>query len=70
MLPILFQVIFEGVVGSGYRGDIALDDLSFTTGQCALSPSKALPPGATTPTPTMTTATTSGVPPTSGIALG
>ena len=25
-----FQVVIEGIVGSGYMGDIALDDLSMT----------------------------------------
>jgi len=28
------QVVFEGVVGSSYRGDIAIDDISFTAGAC------------------------------------
>ena len=27
-----FQVIIEGVVGTGYAGDISLDDISFTPG--------------------------------------
>lgn len=29
-----FQVVFEAVVGSGPRGDIALDDLSISGGHC------------------------------------
>ncbi|XP_047128245.1 MAM and LDL-receptor class A domain-containing protein 1 isoform X1 [Hydra vulgaris] len=29
-----FQVVFEGIVGPSYRGDIALDDLSLTEGSC------------------------------------
>ena len=31
---IIFQVLFEGIVGSGFRGDIALDDVSISGGQC------------------------------------
>nr|XP_023648898.1 MAM domain-containing glycosylphosphatidylinositol anchor protein 1 isoform X2 [Paramormyrops kingsleyae] len=29
-----FQVVFEGVRGTGYEGDIAIDDVSITTGKC------------------------------------
>ncbi|XP_067654505.1 MAM and LDL-receptor class A domain-containing protein 2-like [Haliotis asinina] len=29
-----FQLVFEGVVGSGYRGDIAIDDVNVTAGPC------------------------------------
>ena len=29
-----FQVIFEGVVGNGYAGDIALDDVFISKGEC------------------------------------
>ncbi|XP_052230823.1 MAM and LDL-receptor class A domain-containing protein 1-like [Dreissena polymorpha] len=29
-----YQLIFEGIVGSGYQGDIALDDVTTTAGQC------------------------------------
>ena len=28
------QVVIEGVVGSGYRGDIAIDDVAMTSGSC------------------------------------
>ena len=30
-----FQLIFEGVVGNGYLGDIAIDDITVKTGSCA-----------------------------------
>ena len=30
----LFQVVFEGVVGNGYQGDIAVDDISILNGKC------------------------------------
>ena len=28
------QVVFEGVIGSNFRGDVAIDDVSFSTGAC------------------------------------
>ena len=28
------QVVFEGVVGSGYRGDIGIDDIRIAKGEC------------------------------------
>ncbi|XP_038052723.1 MAM and LDL-receptor class A domain-containing protein 1-like [Patiria miniata] len=31
-----FQVVFEGVVGSSFQGDIAIDDIVVTTGECPL----------------------------------
>ena len=37
LLPIIscfWQVIFEGVVGSSYTGDIAIDDFSLKAGSC------------------------------------
>jgi hypothetical protein len=30
-----FQLIFEGIVANGYRGDIAIDDVSVKQGSCA-----------------------------------
>lgn len=30
------QVVFEGVIGGGFQGDIAIDDISITKGQCQL----------------------------------
>jgi hypothetical protein len=43
--------VFEGVVGDGFRGDIALDDLSLTP-ECEPTPSGMLPGQPTGPTPT------------------
>ena len=37
-LPHIFQVVFEGVVGSSYRSDIAIDDVSITPGSCGAAP--------------------------------
>lgn len=30
------QVVFEGIRGPGYEGDIAIDDVSITIGKCKL----------------------------------
>ena len=51
------QVVFEGIRGNTYTGDIALDDISFTAGMtnCSVQPSDALPPGMTTVRPTVST---------------
>ena len=35
----LLQVVFEGVIGNGYQGDIAIDDISVMNGKCS-SPGK------------------------------
>ena len=43
-----FRVIIEGVVGNGYRGDIGVDDISFTPG-CQFIPDASLPAVMTTP---------------------
>ncbi|XP_065683248.1 meprin A subunit beta-like isoform X1 [Hydra vulgaris] len=29
-----YQVIFEGIIGNGWQGDIAIDDISITAGNC------------------------------------
>lgn len=29
-----YNVVFEGVVGPGYRGDIGLDDIHMVAGNC------------------------------------
>ena len=34
---LFLQIVLEGVVGGGYRGDIAIDDISMTPGQCSQS---------------------------------
>lgn len=46
-----YHVVFEGVRGKGYRGDIALDDVSLTSGVCGLQPTagSTLPAPASTP---------------------
>ena len=48
----------EGVVGTSYQGDIALDDFSFTNGQCALTPAIAKPQTGSTLAPTTLASTT------------
>ena len=37
------QVVFEGIRGKNYRGDIAIDDIAFTVGACAVLPQNAVP---------------------------
>lgn len=54
---LLYQVVFEGIRGNSYQGDIAIDDITFTVGACVVLPHNAvptLPPtqGATTGPPT------------------
>jgi len=51
-----FQVIFEGVRGDSYTGDIGLDDVSFTPGCKAYGGNLPVAPP---PTPTAQPATTS-----------
>lgn len=37
-----FQIVFEGVRGNGYRGDIAIDDIEFyISGGCSTFPTYA-----------------------------
>lgn len=52
-----YQVVFEGIRGNSYTGDIALDDISFTVGaaNCIQRPYDSLPPGVTTSAPTLST---------------
>ncbi|XP_052269942.1 MAM and LDL-receptor class A domain-containing protein 1-like [Dreissena polymorpha] len=53
----LHRIIFEGTVGNGYEGDIALDDISFKQGNCSIAPMiTSVAPGivtSTVPTSTM-----------------
>lgn len=37
------QIIFEGVVGKSFEGDIALDDILLTRGECNIQPENAKP---------------------------
>ncbi len=53
-----FQIVIEGVVGSGNLGDIALDDISFTPG-CVIDNTTILPTDTTTK-PETTTSSCSG----------
>jgi hypothetical protein len=47
-----FKIVIEGVVGSSFDGDIALDDFVFEISPCNIQPAMALP---TTTKPTITT---------------
>lgn len=33
-----FQLVFEGIRGNNYQGDIAIDDVSVKPGSCSSSP--------------------------------
>ncbi|XP_033751987.1 MAM and LDL-receptor class A domain-containing protein 1-like [Pecten maximus] len=57
-----FTVIIEGIRGSNYQGDIAIDDVSFTTSSCTLMPSYANPAAQTTASTMSTPASTSASP--------
>ncbi|KAH3846508.1 hypothetical protein DPMN_088809 [Dreissena polymorpha] len=50
-----FQITFQGVVGDGYLGDIAIDDFSFETGQCRPITHTATPRSNTTIQPLTST---------------
>lgn len=47
-----YWIVFEGVRGNGYRGDIAIDDIQFTNADCTIRPAKASPSKPTLPPPT------------------
>ena len=47
-------MIFEGIRGNGYTGDIAIDDVSYTVGSCVVQPSTAVPRPPTTSPPAST----------------
>ena len=32
-----YAIVFEGIVGSGYKSDIAIDDINIKTGSCPVS---------------------------------
>ena len=36
-------MVFEAILAGGFRGDIALDDISYVPGTCSVSPSIAVP---------------------------
>ncbi|GFR70351.1 MAM and LDL-receptor class A domain-containing protein 1-like [Elysia marginata] len=55
-----FQLLFIGVVGTSYAGDIAIDDITLTRQRCPLTPSAALPPGGTTAGPVVATTKAAG----------
>ncbi|XP_035658189.1 MAM and LDL-receptor class A domain-containing protein 1-like [Branchiostoma floridae] len=46
-----YRVIFEGVRGNSFQGDISLDDITFSTGPCGVMPPEARPQGPTTQNP-------------------
>ena len=48
--PTPFQIVIEGKTGSSYQGDIAIDDLSFTTGCIIDATTTLIPTGFTLPT--------------------
>ena len=39
----MLQLIFEAIVGDGYLGDIAIDEVTLSTSVCTLVPSHANP---------------------------
>ena len=51
-----FQFVFEGVIGSSYAGDIALDDIQIIDQSCSILPVNANPSktALTTPKPVST----------------
>ncbi|CAB4007264.1 MAM and LDL-receptor class A domain-containing 2-like, partial [Paramuricea clavata] len=51
---VVYQIIFEGIIGTSHTGDIAVDDIRFTTSACSILPSSVTvtpaPPPTTVPT--------------------
>ena len=44
-------MVFEGIRGNGYSGDIAIDDVEFTNFACSNLPSNSVPVAPTTAAP-------------------
>ena len=65
-------MVFEGVVGNGFLGDIAVDDITYQPGVCTFTPPGAVPPSLRTTTPASTSpaVTTSTAIPTSRESSG
>ena len=51
-LRVRHYIVFEGIRGNSYQGDIAIDDIQFTTGVCSIVPAIANPLSSTTVAPT------------------
>eukprot|EP00794_Sanderia_malayensis_P017044 gene17044-18759_t len=49
-----FQMVFEGITGNGYSGDIAIDDVTYTVSRCSVQPTTAVPKPPTTAPPVTT----------------
>ena len=47
-------MVFEGIRGNGFTGDIAIDDVSYSIGSCVIRPSTAVPRPPTTSRPATT----------------
>ena len=43
LINLYFQLIFEGIRGKSYHGDIALDDISVKEKLCTVKPVNAVP---------------------------
>ncbi|XP_070566390.1 MAM and LDL-receptor class A domain-containing protein 1-like [Ptychodera flava] len=53
-----YELFFEGVIGAGELGDIAVDDISFGNSYCGVQPIDAVPTSVPTVPPTTTAAST------------
>lgn len=54
------QIVFEGIRGTSYQGDIAIDDIALTVGACVVLPHNAVP--TLPPTTPISTATPTAPP--------